>query len=127
MRPVNFPAITNGVAGTASFTSSSFWLYDCVRLSGQAVVSSGSLLGSFVLQVSNDKATGAFQPQFQPQNWNTIGSSTQLLNCSSSALIKSFMFPYVETCYSYGRIVYNDTSAGAAIGVFQFNMTVFNL
>lgn len=122
LRPDNFSIITNGTAGTASFTSSSFWMWGTHRLSGQAVVSSGSLVGTFTLQVSNDKAMGAFQGQFQPTNWNTIGSTTQLLNCSSSATVKSFMFPYTEVCYQYGRVVYTDQSSGAAVGLFNFNM-----
>lgn len=122
MNTTNYAIITNGISGTASFSSSASWGWETFRLSGQCVVSSGSLAGNFQLQASNDKATGAFQGQFQPTNWNTLGSTTMLLNCSTTATVKSFMFPVTELSYQYIRIVFVDNSAGSAIGVFNFNI-----
>ncbi len=127
MKVSSFQAITNGTAGTASFVSSAFYMWDTVRISGQAVVSSGSFVGSFTLQVSNDKPVGQFPSQFQPTNWNSIGSTTILANASTSATVKSFMFPQTEVCYSYGRIVYTDGSAAAALGSYNFNIVAFML
>lgn len=127
MRVSNFAAITNGVAGTASFVSSSFYLWDTFRISGQAVVSSGSFVGSFTLQVSNDNPVGAFPGQFQPTNWNTLGSTTILAACSVSATVKSFMFPQTELCYTYGRIVFTDLSAAASLGSYNFNIKAMML
>lgn len=127
MRPDAFNAITSGLSGTASFTSSAFWVYGVVKISGQAVVSSGSLVGNFTFQFSNDKAIGAFQGQFQPTNWNTIGSTTQIANCSSSATVKSFMLPQFETSYEYCRVVFTDLSGGAAIGTFNFQVKTLAL
>lgn len=122
MNTNNFNLILNGISGTASFTSSSFWTWETFRLSGQCVVSSGSLVGNFALQASNDKATGAFPGQFQPTNWNSLGSTTMLLNCSTTAATRSFMFPTTELSYQYARIQFTDLSAGAAIGIFNFNI-----
>lgn len=115
------------MAGTASFTSSAFYLWDTFRISGQAVVSSGSFVGSFTLQVSNDNAVGAFPGQFQPTNWNTLGSTTILANASTSATVRSFMFPQTELCYTYGRIVFTDLSAAAALGTYNFQIKAFML
>lgn len=125
--PVAFPAIVNGMSGTASFTSSSFWMWETFRLSGQVAVSSGSFVGNVALQVSNDRPSGAFQSQFQPTNWNTIGSTTQLLNCSTTATVRSFMFPVTDMGYAYGRVVFTDLSAGAAVGVFSVNIYALGL
>jgi hypothetical protein len=128
VKVTNFAAFTNGVAGTSSsFASSAFFLWDTVRLSGQAVVSSGTFNGSFALQVSNDKAVGAFPGQFQPTNWNTLGSTTVLANASASATVKSFMFPTTELSYAYGRIVFTDGSSGTALGSYNFNIVAFML
>lgn len=127
MKVTNFSAIYNGTSGTASFTSSAFWVWDNIKLSGQAVVSSGSLVGTFTLQFSNDKALGSFQNQFQPTNWNTLGSTTQIVNCSTTGTVRSFMIPQFEPCYQYVRVVYTDQSAGAAVGVFSFNINTYSL
>lgn len=127
MKPDNFLAVTNGTTGTASFVSSAFWLWSTVKISGQAVVSSGSFVGTFAFQFSNDLPVGAPPSQFQPTNWNSIGSTTQVTNCSTSATAKSFLIPQFETSYSYARVVYTDLSAAAAIGTFNFTVKTLAL
>lgn len=123
-------SITNATSGTASFTSSAFWLWDVIRISAQAVVSSGSVAGIVSLQVSNDTARGAFQTQFQPTNWNTVGTSTStpsVVIASSTATGGAFLFPAVDINYSYGRFVFTDLSAGSAVGTFNINVKTYGL
>lgn len=127
MRPDLFNAITNGTAGTASVTSQAFWLLSTVKISGQAIVTAGPLVGTFTFQFSNDKAVGAPPNTFQPTNWNTIGSTTQMVNCSTTATIRSFLLPQFETSYEYGRVVYTDQSAAAALGSFSFQVKTIAL
>lgn len=127
MRPDNFTAITNGSAGTASVVSSAIWLYSTVKISGQAVVNAGPLVGTFAFQFSNDKAVGAPPNTFQPTNWNAIGSTTQMVNCSTTATVRSFLLPQFDTSYEYVRVVYTDQSAAAALGSFSFQVKTLAL
>lgn len=119
MRPNNF-MLSTGLCGTASFTSSASWFSGVVRASFQVVVSSGSCVGTFQLQGSNDKAFGQPQGVFQPTNWNVIGSSTTV-SCSSTATVRSVMMPATELAYEYCRVVFTDGSAAAALGTFNVN------
>lgn len=122
--------ITNLVSGTASCVSSAFWLWNTVRISGQVAVSSGSMVGTVQFQVSNDQPKGAFQNAFQPTNWNTLGSGTStpsIVTCSNTATTFAFLLPSVDLNFSYGRVLYNDLSAGAAIGTFNVNVKTYGI
>lgn len=129
MRPNNYPIVISGLCGTASFASSSCWAMDVVRASFQIVISSGSCVGTFRLEASNDLGYG--QPgrpvgNYIPTNWNIVGSVTTV-TASSTATLKSFMLPAVETSYQHLRIVYLDGSAGAALGLFDVRANTIGL
>lgn len=126
MRPSNSLIISSGTAGTASVTSQAVWATDIIRACFQVVVSSGSMVGTFQLQASNDQSTGAPANQFVPTNWNVVGSASSVTG-SSTATSKAFLSVPVETCYEYLRVVYSDGSAAAAIGVFNVRLVAKGL
>lgn len=114
MRPSN-SLIVNGVSCSNTFNSNVVWATDIVRCSFQMTVSSGRCAGSFKLQGSNDFATGLPPNQFNPTNWNDIGSTS--VSCSSTATARSFLSPAVDIGYEYVRGVWSDASGGSADGV----------
>lgn len=120
MRAVN-SLIGTGVAGTASFNTNPVWATDLVRASFQILVSSGSCVGTFVIQGSNDQSTGVPANQFTPTNWVTIGSTASVV-CSTTAASKAFLIPSTELSYEYIKIRFTDGSAASAIGVVQIRM-----
>ncbi len=111
MRPSN-SLIANGVSCSNSFNSNIIYAWDIVRGSYQVVLSSGNMSGTFVLQGSNDIATGANPNQFTPTNWNTISSTTTIIASTSAA---SFITGPQELAYNYLRVSY--TKATGADGV----------
>lgn len=117
MRPSNSLIISNGTSGTASYVSSVVWGWDIVRFSVQVTVGSGSVVGTFQMQGSNDIATGLPPNQFQPTNWNNIGTASVVASSSATAL--SFLIVTTESSYEYLRLRYADSSAGAALGLFN--------
>lgn len=119
MLPNNIPIVTGGLTGTASFTSSSVWISKVVRLSSQIVISSGSAVGSFRFDGSDDQApSGQQQAAFTPTNWNPIGSATVVV-ASTTAGARVFLIPSFETSYEYVRLVFVDGSAASAVGTFN--------
>ncbi len=116
MRPFNSQFLTSGVTGSGSFSiSSSIYADSIVRASFQFTVSSGSCVGTFQIQGSNDQAVGIPANQFTPTNWSTITSAS--VSCSTTALSKVFMILPIETSYEYMRVQFTDGSAGAANGL----------
>lgn len=120
MRAVN-NLIGTGTAGTASFSTNPVWAMDLIRASFQILVSSGSCVGTFVIQASNDQAVGVPAAQFTPTNWVTVGSTASVV-CSTTASSKVFLLPSTEFAYEYLRIRYTDGSGAAALGVVQIRM-----
>lgn len=111
---------------TASATYSNNCLSECwIRASFQAVVSSGSLNGTFWLQQSNDLAQGLPPNQFSPIDWNNIGS----VSCSASAGFATYIpwngpqgtVNFFETCARYHRVQFVATlgsgNLAAAVGL----------
>lgn len=123
MRPNN-SLIVNGVATNANFVSSTVFADCIVRASAQIVVSSGSCVGTFVWQGSNDQ--GFPSSVYQPTNWNTIGSTASIV-CSTTPSAKVFLLPLTEMSYEYIRIAFTDASAGSANGVVNVRMKSMGL
>lgn len=112
MRPSNELIFSQTVTASATYSNnclSESW----VRASFQAVISSGSLNGTFWLQQSNDLAQGSPPNQFVPTNWNSIGS----VSCSASSGTALFipwnspqgLVNYFETCARYHRVQFAAT------------------
>lgn len=121
MLPNNYFLFTNGVCGTSTqLVSTASWLAKVVRGSYQVAVSSGSCVGAFQFQCSNDYNQGYIgnPGQFAPTNWNSIGSTMTII-CSTTATAKVFLTPTSEMCFEYGRLVFIDASGGSAQGVFS--------
>lgn len=125
MRPSNSLIASNGLSGTASFVSSVVWGWDIVRFSVQVTVSSGSMVGTFQMQGSNDQAQGLPPNQFQPTNWNNIGTSSVVASSSATAL--SFLIIATESSYEYLRLRYVDGSAGASLGLWNARLKAMAL
>lgn len=106
----NYPSQTSSV-------SIPQWSQKLVRASFQVTVSSGTIAGSFAVQVSNDYAVGLPPNQFTPTNWVTLNSTTVL--CSSTATVSTFLLPYAEYSYNYMRLIY---TASTASGVYSVRM-----
>lgn len=102
--------------GSASVSSNSQCMLSeqWIRASFQVDCLSGALNGSFVVQVSNDKATGVPPEQFTPTFWNTIGSTQQV--AASISANSSVLIPFFETCYKYHRIVFTAGNGGNTVG-----------
>ncbi len=116
MRPANSQFLTGGITGSGSFSISSSIYSDClVRASFQFTISSGSMLGTFQIQGSNDQAVGIPANQFTPTNWSTITSAS--VTASVSATSKTFMILPIETSYEYMRVQFTDLSSGTANGL----------
>lgn len=116
MRPFNTQFLTGGVTGSASFSISSAIYSDCiVRASFQFTISSGSMLGTFQLQGSNDQSVGVPANQFTPTNWSTITSASVTASVSTTA--KTFMILPIECAYEYIRVQFSDLSGGTANGL----------
>lgn len=124
MRSTNALIVNQLSVGTASFISSACWTDDVVRASFQVVVSSGTCNGTFVIQGSNDIATGRFQNQFNPTNWNTITSATVV--CSASAG-QSFAILGQDYTFEYLRVQFTAGNGGAALGTVNVRMKGFNI
>ncbi len=78
-------------------------------------------MGAFRLDGSQDQATGVPAGQFQPTNWNSLGSTSTVV-CSTTATAKVFMIPATELCHEYLRVVFTDASAAAALGTFNVRL-----
>lgn len=131
MKPSNIVLFENAVCGTSTLTvSTSTWGYGVVRASVQITVSSGSCVGTFRFQSSNDQAYGQggrAVGNFAPTNWVTIGSSAQIAFSTTATATVQALIPTTETCYEHLRLVFADGSAGAAVGIFSARMTTFSL
>lgn len=126
MRPNNSLVVSNLSTGTASFVSSAFWIQDVVRASFQVTLASGSFTGAFTIQASNDQPVGKFPNQYEPTNWNTLGSVTVV--CSSGAATgTTFLIQGVETCYEYGRVQYTAANGGVAQGSANVRMKILGI
>ena len=126
MRASNSLVIGGGVVGTASFISSCVWAQDIVRCSYHITVSSGTCVGTFTIQGSNDIPVGANYHQFTPTNWTSIGSSSTLV-CSATASIKTFMIPSFESCYEYQRVQFTALNGGAGLGTVDIRMKALGI
>ena len=119
MRPNTSTVLEATISSAAStYTSSTIFGWDIVRCSYQ-VIGSGSFVGTFKLQGSNQKPVGS-KPQlnFTPTAWNDLASSSAIV-ASTTASVKNYIIPPQEVCYSYYQIVFTDASAGAAPGQFE--------
>lgn len=128
MRTATYYLFNNVSLGSGTSTASSVvYGWDIVRGSVQVNVDAGSISGSFTLQASNQQPVGMPPNQFQPTQWNTIGSSTTLANASSSLTLKTFLMPMTELCYDYYRLVFTDATSGVATGSVTARMKNFSL
>lgn len=104
----------------ASVSSSSLlqWAEKIVRSSWQVTVSSGSLNGTFTLQVSNDQSSDGQSSQFYPTNWSSLGSVTVV--CSTTAPGSGiFLIQGVELCYQYMRLNFTAGNGGNTLGLYS--------
>jgi hypothetical protein len=125
---VNNALVANGfsVGTTSGFLSSAFWIQDVIRASFQFTVSSGSVNGAFIIQASNDQAFGANPNQFQPTNWNSLGSVTVV--CSNTTQGQgTFLIQAVDLGYEYGRVSFTPGNNGAAPGLVNVRMKVIGV
>lgn len=102
-----FTTLTGFPASVSSF-SSNLWTAGVIRQSFQVSIASGTMWGSFVVQVSNDQAQGTPPAQFSPTNWNSLGTNS----CTAIALAgpNSMLIPYFETSYEYTRVQFVSSS-----------------
>lgn len=115
MRPSN-SVVFNATVGSAGATiSSAVMAIDIIRASFQVSVSSGSFVGTFQVQASNDIPQGLPPNLFTPTNWSTITSASVVASVSLTA--RSFMILPIETSYNYMRVAFTDASGGTANGV----------
>lgn len=117
MRQSNSLIISSFPSQTSS-TSSVVWSQNFVRCSIQVTIGSGTLNGTFVLQGSNDSATGQEPYQFLPSSWSAVGSSSQVV-CSATSPGAIFLIPATEVAYEYLRLQYTAGNSGAALGLFS--------
>lgn len=118
MRPSNSLISDNQTVNSGGFVSSVIYATDILRASVQIVVSSGTLTGTFRLQASNDRATGATPIQFQPTNWSTVGSVTTVV--ASLTIVTGanqvFLMPATEVGYNYLRVIYTGVAGQDVTG-----------
>lgn len=129
MRPNNENIGSTTTIASASYSNSCLsdgW----VRASFQMSISSGSINGVFTVQGSNDLASGAPPNQFNPTNWNNLGS----VSCSASAGFCTWIpyngpqgtINYFETCARYHRVQFTATvgtaNLAAATGVYNIRV-----
>ncbi len=116
MRPVNNALNFGTIAVSdlnpvvnANLNSVAQWATDIVRASFE-VVATGNAAGSIQVRVSNDQAVGLPANQFQPTNWNLIGSAVTV----SGAGV--YLIPLFESSYEYLELLYTDSSGGTSTG-----------
>jgi len=129
MKPSNYAVWTNATLAQAT-TSTSTWAYGVVRASYHITISSGSCVGTFRVQGSNDQSYdqgGRPVGSFLPSNWVTLGSTSQLAFCTTAVATIQAFIPAFETCYEHLRLVFADGSAGAAVGVVSARVKTFSL
>jgi len=95
------------------------WAQQWIRASFQMSVSSGSLVGVFTIQGSNDQAVGLPPAQFSPTNWNNIGSGSNYSVVASISAGSSVLIPYFETCYQYHRVLFTAGNGGNTLGLYN--------
>lgn len=98
----NNELVANNVLSSGTSFSNVMLSEQWIRTSFQITCGSGSLVGTFTVQGSNDKPVGTPPNQFSPTNWNNIGSSQQVV-CSFSVGTCA-LIPYFDTCYHWHRI-----------------------
>lgn len=106
MIPNNNPLFTS-LAALNDQTSGPQWSEKIVRASFQLVTTDASADGTIQVQASNDQAYGAPANQFQPTNWNNLGSPVTVSG------LGSFLIPEFECSYEYLRLVWLSTATGA--------------
>lgn len=94
--------IANNILSSGTSYSNVCWSNQWVRASFQITCGSGSLVGTFTVQGSNDIAVGTPGSQFSPTNWNSLGSVASVV--SSMAMGSCLMIPSFDTCYQYHRV-----------------------
>lgn len=114
MRPNNNPLPFAGnlfsVPANINQASLAQWAWDIVLASFQ-LVATGTAAGTIQIQASDDKAIGLPANQFQPTNWNNIGTPVTVSGAGS------YLVPSgTEISYEYLRLVYTDASGGSATG-----------
>jgi hypothetical protein len=116
LRPQNCPIQFGGVPGGTSVpaninqSSQAIWSDDILLYSFQ-LVATGTAAGTIQIQASDDKAVGVPANQYQPTNWNNIGTAVAVSGAGSYLVP-----PPYEISYEYLRLVYTDTSGGTATG-----------
>lgn len=120
MLPSN-SALINAVAANANINSTIAWADKIVRASFQ-VSTTGTAAGSLQVQVSNDIAVGAYPNKFIPTNWGNLGSA---LSVTTGPAV--FFISETEMSYEYIRVVYTDSTSGAATGTITVRMKSMSL
>lgn len=95
MRPLNYE-VFHAVSGATSLNGHSIPSQQVVAISMQAVVT-GSLMGTFKFQASNDNV---YSPN-EPTHWSDITDAS--IEVSSAG---TYCIPFTEICYQYVRVVW---------------------
>ena len=96
-----------------------------IRASFQVTCGSGSLTGTFAVQVSNDLPVGTPPNQFSPTNWTTIGSANLYQVVSSMTVNSVALIPWFDTCYHWHRVQF--VPATGAQGWYNIRVETRNL
>lgn len=117
MRPSNSLISNNQTTTSGSFVSSIVYATNIIRASVQVTLSSGTVVGTFVLQASNDMANDK-AVQFVPTNWNTIGSVTTVVASTTivTGVNQSLLMPATEMGYNYLRVIYTGATGHPVTG-----------
>lgn len=95
------------------------WSLKIVRASFQLIAAGASPGGTIQIQASDDKAFGLPANQFQPTNWNDVGSPITV------AAIGSFLVPTLECSYEYLRLIW--AAGGGSVGTITARMKSMGL
>lgn len=123
MRSNNELVATNVLSSGTSYSNvmlSEQW----IRSSFQMSCGSGSINGTFTVQVSNDFPVGTPPYQFSPANWNSIGTASVTCSLTGAAGI-CVIIPYFETCYKWHRVQFVPTTS--AQGWYNIRVETRNL
>lgn len=105
MKPNTDIITSNIVVSSAGWVSSAVYAWSIIRASSQVTISSGTVVGTFVMQFSNDLPVAAPPGSFQPANWSNIGSVSTVVSSTTGAQV--YGIPMFETSYGYLRFKFN--------------------
>lgn len=126
MKPLNQSIISNAVSN-ATLVSSNVDIRQAVNFSLQVSASTGSLAGTFQVQISNTPCLNIFRDFGQSNNpaiWTNLGTPLTFAQASTAT---SQVIPKTDIAHVALRVVFTDSSSGTNTSRMTVNLATQNI